>query len=1514
MPPTAGETLPETNNSPPGRKNLTISTDDDVVMGQDEESASTLVPLPPKSPKRKALKKATPVKSPSHHASDPGEFTPSPGKRTDKINVAAGLSASKGSKGSHKKKKIDVHHLEPPGQPRIDFSRLVQEHGSFAAARRALRHRVEDHEHLVIKTRENEFTDSHLGALFDETVRLSGVSGPPTLNTPFDKMKEVTVYNEKVKSGIIDETGGLEHDVIVATRRGWMTGSLTIPQKKMKQLPNYLGTTLQLQLPPPTKISMARNNLPQLLSSHVPQVSCQHFSYVVELDLGANDITQLPNDLGNLVNLERLNLERNRLQALPDSLLECKKLKVLKLNKNNFKSLHRYIGRLSSLVHLDLSFNVLDILPQTLPSLKNLQHLDVSGNGLAHLGIQPILQEWEDRVKAREARKVMNARSEQGVWDEVIDPRTGHTCYYNRVTEKASNTKPITVNLEEGQSVAEMPKRLDRFISDHKSTYTDYIERRKFLAVEGVTEWDLNMDLTTGKIYYRNNVSGEQMFSLPAALDTLGGCINLRVFKCNQNLIRNLPASICKCKFLHTVEAKDNYIGELPEEFGKLAKLKTLKMNKNELKTIPDSMEACVNLHLVDLTGNYIDRFPDFINKCKSIERLMLGNNYLKILPYTLGFLTGLKDLQLFNNPLIDPPYDVVMEGLEETLYFCRQKYWARVNGPPPVVKIHASGIGDECLELEPEFRDRLQRKIEDSEASRSLELQLLNLQNIPEAVYKLEGLKNVDLSRNNFSVSPLEWEENLATVNSLYLKSCRMREIHPSIQIMRNIVEINLEDNNLEYLPSTLCRIRRLQFLNLSKNRLYELPEDFGTMVDLREVILDINRLERFPANMGNLRHLEVLSCNRNWLYALDPGICELSALQELSLDGNYISKLPQGIGKLNLKTLKMAHNRLEYLEDECLRPNLVNSLSVFWISSNNLIELPQSFVDMKCLDDMKIEYNPMQSPPMELVQEGMQTVMQYCRIRASRINELAELLEDVGFETDENNYKPEAKNCLTGETGFLTPDDLREFDEAVNCFLNGKYYLYPAPAIEMRDKIDDLRYERETVFYHMILEAMLRVIQEEIKVRQNPETAFLARFSENVLRDDLVRPWGRSREKVLCYGIPIKVLLNETKANYFVKENRPALYDLTKESLPDTIFEYNEQVLRDAMKNFKSPYGEVAAWDEKVPYDSCECVNDDGVEEKHLPCVVRSVVIVRTIYTAAESKRRADEETLLEGNFQEMENVIQKWATKSAGMKSLHAEVLQRTKSCRTSLELAKKKLIDLESKDVEHARDVLKNAEQRKKDFEDGKAKVFHKLESPEDAVALVQEAEKALKEVTDHIDSEKEKIKALKKRSKMNRPSKEEDALKDLRKKYCYKLYEQVYRFGRERAKQRGWRRPWDGPDGEAFAKYQNEGRSEGNLLARLAGEGTALPGTDGGDDSDSDNEFNFDGDENPLTIVDAILQQQSFDWTDTTDMAQYDCDPYEKYSNKFGNRIFAMASGIGKQLTRMTSLALDAAGF
>ena len=196
-------------------------------------------------------------------------------------------------------------------------------------------------------------------------------------------------------------------------------------------------------------------------------------------------------------------------------------------------------------------------------------------------------------------------------------------------------------------------------------------------------------------------------------------------------------------------------------------------------------------------------------------------------------------------------------------------------------------------------------------------------------------------------------------------------------------------------------------------------------------------------------------------------------------------------------------------------------------------------------------------------------------------------------------------------------------------------------------------------------------------------------------------------------------------------------------------------------------------------------------------------------------------------------------------------------------------------------------------------------------------IVKEAEAGVADVKSKIEAEKEKIKAFKKRTKMTRGEKEDDALRDVRKKYCFKLYESVYKYGRERAKQKGWRRPWDGPDGAAFVKYQNEGRDEGNLLKRLAGEGGALPGQDS-DDSDSEAEYVFktgrEQEENdPMIAVEHLLKMQAFDWQDTQDMAQYDNDPYEKFSNKFGNRVMAMANGIGKSLTRLASMALDATG-
>ena len=896
-------------------------------------------------------------------------------------HATASKGAAAAKAAAQSKAPPELHHLAPPELPRGDFRALLAESGGdYAAARRLQRRRGASQQQREVLARERDFADGHLGRLFDETVRLSGISGNPVINTPLEKMAEVMESAERDKADKerrwrereeratrfktfnsksarrpagaapaessdaesdegggdgavhpdddVEEgkyTGNLAEDVKIATRRSWINGELLIPQKSMTQIPEYLASTVGLQLPPPKKISMPRNCLSGYFSSKVAQYSCKHLGYLEELDLASNMIVTLPPDIGHLQLLKRLNLERNRLQTLPDGLLDCRSLKVLKLNKNNFKELPKFIGNLSELEHLDVSDNILSILPCTLPRLRRLRFLDVSSNGLAHLAIQPILQEYEDRLKQEANRAKQRVSSLTGVWDTVIDRHTGQTCYYNRMTGLATNTKPIQVELGKEADVGKMPERLDRLIS-FQMEKANYIERKKMLAVAGKFEWDLAMDASTGRIYYKNNVSGETLWELPAVLDTLGGLVGLVHFKANQNLIRSLPPSITRCTNLEILEVKNNYLGSLPVDIGKLTKVKILKLNQNEISRLPDSMEHCTALSELQMTGNYVDRFPDFINKCANLRKLLLGNNFLKMLPYALGFLTNLVELQLFNNPLVDPPYDTVMEGLEKTLYFCRQKYWARVNGPTPVMQIHASGIGDECLELQPEFRDRLAKMIKLAQANLSLELQLLNLKEMPQDVFKLEGLKSADLSRNDFGVKILEIRENFGSLNAFFLKSCRIRVLSPDFMHLKNVVELNLEDNNLEYLPPQLCRIRRMQFLNLTKNKLYNLPDNFGDMTELREVLLDNNRLETFPPSIRNLRHLEVLRANRNWLYQLPDDIHELKALSDLSLDGNFITYLPETIGQLNLKTLKLAHNRLEFLSEDILRPNLKN------------------------------------------------------------------------------------------------------------------------------------------------------------------------------------------------------------------------------------------------------------------------------------------------------------------------------------------------------------------------------------------------------------------------------------------------------------------------------------------------------------------------------------------------------------------------------------------------------------
>jgi hypothetical protein len=75
------------------------------------------------------------------------------------------------------------------------------------------------------------------------------------------------------------------------------------------------------------------------------------------------------------------------------------------------------------------------------------------------------------------------------------------------------------------------------------------------------------------------------------------------------------------------------------------------------------------------------------------LRQLMLGNNRITSLPYKMGYCTNLTDLQLYNNPLEDPPYESTLQGLDLLMWTLREKFLVTLQGPTPEVSHKSSPL-----------------------------------------------------------------------------------------------------------------------------------------------------------------------------------------------------------------------------------------------------------------------------------------------------------------------------------------------------------------------------------------------------------------------------------------------------------------------------------------------------------------------------------------------------------------------------------------------------------------------------------------------------------------------------------------------------------------------------------------------------------------------------------------------------------------------------------------------------
>jgi len=98
-----------------------------------------------------------------------------------------------------------------------------------------------------------------------------------------------------------------------------------------------------------------------------------------------NNLKKLPITIGNLINLTHLFLGKNSLSKLPKEIGKLKNLIYLNLENNNLNEVPKKIGNLTNLQQLFLNDNNLKKLPKEITNLTNLQKLDIHNNNFTYL-------------------------------------------------------------------------------------------------------------------------------------------------------------------------------------------------------------------------------------------------------------------------------------------------------------------------------------------------------------------------------------------------------------------------------------------------------------------------------------------------------------------------------------------------------------------------------------------------------------------------------------------------------------------------------------------------------------------------------------------------------------------------------------------------------------------------------------------------------------------------------------------------------------------------------------------------------------------------------------------------------------------------------------------------------------------------------------------------------------------------------------------------------------------------
>lgn len=159
-------------------------------------------------------------------------------------------------------------------------------------------------------------------------------------------------------------------------------------------------------------------------------------------------------------------------------------------------------------------------------------------------------------------------------------------------------------------------------------------------------------------------------------------------------------------------------------------------------------------------------------------------------------------------------------------------------------------------------------------------------------------------------------------------------------LQYCENVTAINLTDNKVTDIPSSLSKLKKLTYLNLEDNNFAKIPDVVYSLTALTHFSIKNNAVTKVGDKIGQLVNLTTLDLSRNKIDSVSASISKLTKLTSLNLATNALKTVSREMFLLPvLAELNLSDNLLKQLPKEAAAsPKLVSLL----VEDNILEELP--------------------------------------------------------------------------------------------------------------------------------------------------------------------------------------------------------------------------------------------------------------------------------------------------------------------------------------------------------------------------------------------------------------------------------------------------------------------------------------------------------------------------------------------------------------------------------------------